>query len=338
MAGLLEYINASAQRDADGTWCWKDNPASIPVIRHSEAGSFIDSLQDKSEATLLPVQTWERDSDSLAKMIFQMMNPSIIAERLAEEKNIPLVKQILKLNYTNNSSSFTPIKTPSLFISPASGDGQIQQGQKFILLDDNIDSGSTLADLIRHINNRGGVVVGIIDGSDTPHSYGMNDTRLTQSYTQSVYALFWVLDNKIQEIKNSWDAENLWKTVPDGERTPFIAKIQTQADSHLMRIGSTFKQLEGGVRRVQGLSNALAGLLDPSFGDKPYTSMEAFWQAMTHKIECPWPISIEAIKSPEKLAKILGVEWQISAAASTAESTMRVRGVAGNAEIDKSSV
>jgi len=337
MVGLLEYINASATRDADGTWKWEHNPPPIPMFAFKEAVDFLVNLPDKSEVKLLPVQTWQRDSDSVGKMLNGLKNPIVMASRFSEDIGMTLAEGIFKLNYTNNTISSSLIRTPSLFVSPDSGRDKIQPGQKFILLDDNMESGSTVADLVRHVNNRGGIVIGFIDGSNTPHCHTMSEPVLSQSYANGIQACFWALENKQPGMKYSGDAEKIWKTVPEEERTSFVAKVQEEANRGLSHLGTNFEQGTGHVRGAQTIMNGLSSLFDPPHWKPKYTTMEAFWQWATKDVKCPWPVSIDAIKKPAELAETLGVEWQISVAAGTLANNRNVRDVAGNSKDERES-
>ena len=102
---------------------------------------------DHPDAWLVPVRAEERTGDN--------MLPFAYANKIKDMTGLPVdygIKQTAKANHTGADGLHR-------FLSRAAFDGRVKRGQEYIMVDDHVTQGGTLAALRKHIVNRGGKVV-----------------------------------------------------------------------------------------------------------------------------------------------------------------------------------
>src|SRR5262249_21140639 len=124
MTKLDEHIQETMQRDTDGTWSWENNKTPIIALGQDEIDAFIKANAGEN-IKLLPLQTWVRESETRE---YTQLNAGFINEK----HHVPINNSVYKLNYTNNTDTIGTTRTPSVFVSPASGPDQIKPGEHYI--------------------------------------------------------------------------------------------------------------------------------------------------------------------------------------------------------------
>jgi hypothetical protein len=84
--------------------------------------------------------------------------PAAFAELLAEKLNLDIETGIIQVNVVNHTGAtgWQRLASPPLF------EGSVVVGQRYVLVDDFVGQGSTLANLRGHIVQQGGLVVGAV--------------------------------------------------------------------------------------------------------------------------------------------------------------------------------
>ena len=115
----------------------------------AEAIAMLRSIAPRA-AKLLPVHALEHQGINRI--------PAALAELLSEALGTPIETSIIQVNVVNHTgaSGWHRMSSPPLF------DGAVEQDRPYVLVDDFIGQGGTLANLRGHVLHHGGTVVGAI--------------------------------------------------------------------------------------------------------------------------------------------------------------------------------
>ncbi len=143
------FRDASPDESLPDRWEWGDN--EIPVQDLPLVPSYVDLVQQVQQHGNLKVLSvlgaYHFDKDEVHETLQE-------AAKMIE--GLTACERTYKVNHTSNSTSNNTIRAPSIIV----GD-EIKPGDKVILSDPMIDSGATIRDYIRYVNNHGGQVVAI---------------------------------------------------------------------------------------------------------------------------------------------------------------------------------
>ena len=126
------------------------NPTAILTLRRTIGGR---------RAILLPVVADELTGFNAI--------PDAMAHVLGRELSLPVtvgeIVQINKVGHTR-ARAFQRLVTPALF------DGKVNSGALYVLVDDHVGLGGTLANLRGHVETRGGAVIAITTLTESRHA------------------------------------------------------------------------------------------------------------------------------------------------------------------------
>ena len=325
MISLYRHIETSANRDANGEWNWSHNPWRMDF--QPDVDDYLKRLADKDQVTLIPVKRWgtkPKVEGLYGEGWGFPTDPTLRADELGKKYGMHVNHSVYKLNLTGAANSDLIIKRPSLFISPnlAKNDPDvIRPGKKYILVDDVLETGCTLRDLIRHVNNHGGEVIQCITKNG---AIGVGDPPPSERAIEYTYALLWALskrqggDPEFKEINTVEKAKEMWEKQPEAIKSDVLFHFSTPLQA---RVGVTIEQLTA--HELRNLDKLIECLIknDPENrnGLSQSFSMDDFWESIIspqhikehvhpHNMPLfrPWPKVIEEINEPQALARALG--------------------------------
>lgn len=170
---------AAKAGDADAAITLAADLLNLPAIEH------LGGIIGQQPALLLPVIADETTGfNAIPDAMAQVLSNQLGLEVLAGE-----IVQINKVGHTR-APAFQRLVTPAHF------DGNVQAGRSYVLVDDHVGLGGTLANLRGYVEGRGGVVVAI--------------TTLTESRQARRISLRPATRNMLWE-KHGEELDQLWK-------------------------------------------------------------------------------------------------------------------------------
>ena len=339
MTSLYDYLNESAHRDAYTEWGWQCNPP-IPLLGRDDVGHWLHDELDywqkkdpqRKPPILLPISAWyDRAPDKDHRIKKSPDEPDaqeLCAQTLAASYGLHQNTSIKKLLHTDAySNPGKKIPPPSWFASPESGSEAIHEGDHFVIVDDAVISGSTIRDLIKHINLRGGIVDAVVESvCESQRRWSSNvwskeaRTFHAERFAALVYAAEHQQHVQLKRIYNNTDTL--------GSRVTCMRDIQKTPDPFAL-LGIVGEQkmaaLENGIACADTYLNACGlgwnQLMPYDFRrmsqelywqdarGKPFSADE-FWKEQLAHAQPLLPIRMDQLTKLAPLSAMLGTEFE----------------------------
>jgi hypothetical protein len=160
-----------------------------PEYSGAKAGDIAAALrlvEDTLSVADVEVQLFDRTPIVVAVQAVEGVSvnviPEVMAVQLAESLGLPFDESIVQINRVGHTGSggFKRLATPALF------SGEVQAGQEYLLVDDFVGQGGTLANLRGHIERNGGrpILAAALTGKPYSAKLALSTETLTQLRTR----------------------------------------------------------------------------------------------------------------------------------------------------------
>lgn len=162
-----------------------DDAATALVLDtfNPDSAQVLGRIAGKSKPTLVSAHALERDGVNAI--------PEVFADRLGQFLNWPVDKGVIQVNVVSHTGAngFWRLARQAEF------DGPVQPGCEYVLVDDFVGMGGTLANMKGYIESRGGRVLAAVSLTGKPHSakLALTSERLHELRTKHG-----------QELENWW--------------------------------------------------------------------------------------------------------------------------------------
>ncbi|MBU3654781.1 MAG: phosphoribosyltransferase, partial [Alphaproteobacteria bacterium] len=244
------YLGRFREPNSDLFWRPNDTVVRIGLMAASRR---LGQLSD-SGITLLPVISWPTNPlvDSAPTKRKEMKTEIVSkAQRVAAGINRSNVNTaevytgVAKINYTNRSSP----KRSGFDGKTSFFAGEIESGKTYVLVDDRVDTGSTVRDLWRYVESQGGKVVAVVETSSNHPAMELNIFPSDEFLAEKFFPVLWGSTQK--DIKTREQAQKKYVLLDTETRKSFESEMVKTANQYLEKLGLNFAQLTSGeVNRI----------------------------------------------------------------------------------------
>lgn len=304
---VTQFLRGYAPANADLTWVPHDRAKRIGINGPSPQGyEALSRLAEGQELILLPVISWPANPSHDMKLVRrQHMKAEMVPKAQAIAHGINKIHpntagvctDVVKVNYTNRSRPRgNGIDGKTSFFA-----GPIQIGKRYVIVDDRLDSGSTVRDLWRYVESQGGILAGVVETSANlqPMPLCLFSSEETK---QRLFAVLWAASQPHKRTIGEAIAEYGILTEPI--RQDIEAQIAIAAEKYLKPIGLRFHQL------TTKEMNNIAEVFLHFDGMKSHiihhsgASMDELWQIIAQEWKPKEIPALSTLANPEGLLNI----------------------------------
>ncbi len=271
----------------------------LPLIGIKRLGmeDAVEALKAQAEQAnrplyILPINSWYRKVAGEDKFSLKTLNDD--AAKFSQWSEIPVLKTVMKVNYTNNTGSHESY--PISYFA-----GHIPPNSLIIPMDDLIGGGSTYRDIARFISSSGSEVAAFscIDYGDIAGSYSDSSSKLIG---QNLFASMYGFEHKITEVGVAKEA---YAALSEQEKIDFVKKCEERINPILEKAGRSLGQLVADELDAIMKASMFYGRYADNFLKRNIAGFEAAIEEGVNRLDKPSVPRAETVHKPDELAEFI---------------------------------